>query len=261
MKRVLVISDLHCGHFAGLTPPDWNDAPQKNSEQRFMLYRARRTYWKFYKDTVDKLKPIDVLIVNGDAVDGKGQRSGSTELLTTDRTEQVDMATACIEVVEAKKVFMSFGTPYHTGVNEDWEAEIAKAVNAEKIGGEDWINVNGLVFNYKHFVGSSSVPYGRMTAIAKERIWQILWNEYGEYPKADVLIRSHVHYFGHCGGYRWLAMTTPALQGVGSKYGKRKMSGTVDFGVVSFDVESKEEWSWESHILKSKSEKRHIIAV
>jgi hypothetical protein len=138
-------------------------------------------------------------------------------------------------------------TPYHTGQEEDWEDVLAREVGA-KIGAHEWVDINGLVFDVKHHVGSSQIPHGRHTAVARERLWSQLWAEREQTPKADVIIRSHVHYFDYCGGRDWLAMTTPALQGLGTKFGARRCSGTVDFGLLSFDVASRDEWSWHWHI-------------
>ena len=255
MKRVVVISDLHCGHVVGLTPPS-HDIRHENESDR-LVDSMRRRYWDFYADALDALQPVDVLIVNGDTIDGKGAKSGGTELIASDRAAQIGMAVDAILYAKAGKVFMSFGTGYHVGDQDDWELGVAREVKAEKIGSHDWLDVNGVIFDYKHHAGSSQTPYGRHTAIAKEHTWNIMWNEHGEYPKSDIIIRSHVHYYGFAGGVGWWGFTTPALQGYGSKFGSRRMSGTVDFGLLSFDVEGKEQWTWKAHILKQR--KLHAV--
>lgn len=260
MKRVVVIADLHSGHQVGLTHPDFDACPSTSGHRRD-LYNLRRQCWNFYSENIDALKPIDALIVNGDTIDGKGSRSGGTELITSDRTEQTDMASAAIEHTEAKMIVMSYGTPYHTGDMEDWENQVAKNVGAQKIGGEDWIDVNGLLIGYRHFLGSSSVPYGRATQILKERHWNLLWAENGEYPKSDVTVRSHVHYFKAVYEYGWLGIVTPALQFYGTKYGTRKISGTIDYGFIWLDVESKDNISWGYKIWKPRRSRHHIIKV
>ena len=245
-KRVLAIGDFHCGQRGGLTPPEFE--PGGNYDPAH--YSVRRMGWDFYQATVDRLKP-DIVIFNGDAIDGKGFMSGGTELIYTDRNVQVKMAVACLQAIPGNpKIVMAYGTGYHTGKREDWEDQIADLVGAEKIGGEDTIAVNGVVINYRHHLGRSSVPHARHTAIAKEVLWNILWAERGEYPKADILIRSHVHYHNFAGGVGWLGMTLPALQGYVSKFGGRRMTGTIDFGLVHFDITSKEDYTWKSHILR-----------
>ena len=243
-KRVLVISDGHCGHDLGLTHPsdDFDDGTAH--------YLVRRTIYNWYAPLVKRLKP-HIVIVNGDAIDGDGKKSGGTEQLTTDRLKQCKMAVKTLKVIPGKpKFFMSYGTGYHTGDDEDFEDIIAELIGAEKIGAEDTVNINGLLINYRHHIGRSSIPHGRHTAVAKERLWNLMWAERGEYPKADVIVRSHVHYYDFCGGIDWLGLTTPALQGYGSKFGARRVTGTVDVGLVYFDIWSKERWEWKAHILR-----------
>jgi predicted MPP superfamily phosphohydrolase len=245
-KRVLAIGDFHCGQRAGLTPPQFDNTGHTDPHH----HAIRRTTWDWYEKLVQSLKP-QIVIFNGDAIDGKGQASGGTELLYADRNVQVDMAVACLKAIPGSpKIVMSYGTAYHTGKEEDFEDKVADGVNAYSIGGEDVIDVNGLLINYRHHLGSSSVPHGRATAISKEVIWNKLWAIRGEYPMADVVLRSHVHYHVFAGGPGWLGMSLPALQGYGSKYGGRRMSGTVDVGAVWFDIKGKQEYTWNSDILR-----------
>ena len=210
------------------------------------------------KEKAEQLQP-DLLIVNGDCIDGQGTKSGGTELLLTDRDEQVDCAVACIEMFGAKKIFMSYGTAYHTGVTEDWENKIAKGVGAVKISGEDSLSVNGLVFNYKHHVGGSSMPYGGYTQLKKEQIWNQIWAARGEYPLGSIIIRSHIHQFKYAGDSMYLTVSTPALQGYGSKYGTRRMSKTVDFGLIWFDVGPEGEYTWDSRTKRYKRATEELL--
>jgi len=255
MKRVVILSDFHCGHHVGLTPPKFN--PKLTEGEGLLLYDTRQKYWDFFSKTIKSLQPIDILVVNGDLIDGKGVKSGGTEQITTDRNSQVDMAVATVKFCKANKIFMSYGTGYHTGNDEDWEKQVADECGAD-IHSRGWIDVNGLVFDYKHHIGGSQSPSGRLTPLLTEKIWSVLWAEHDEYPKAQVLVRSHVHYFMYGGGYNWLGITTPALQGYGSKFGARRMKGTVDFGLLSFDVTSKDDFSWDYHILKNRTAGSHV---
>jgi len=246
-KRVLIISDLHCGHIAGLTPPSYLHRPAKSASKKFKEeHRLRREAFDWYYRKIKSLMPINTLIVNGDLIDGRGERSGGVELIATDRFQQCDMAKELINIVNATKTIITYGTPYHTGQLEDFEDEIAKDVGAQ-ITGHAWVDINGIKFDCKHKVGSSGVPHGRHTSVAKEKLWNTLWSEHDGAPKSDIFIRSHVHYHNYCGGKNWLAMTTPALQGPGSKYGIRQCSGTIDFGFLHFDVKPSGNYEYKLH--------------
>lgn len=246
-----------------MTPPDWDRRPENLDSPAQKAYKLRRECWRWFERKVKELQPIDGVIFVGDAIDGKGPRSGGTELLTSDRNEQVDMAAACLAEFKAKSIVMCYGTPYHTGHLEDWEDAVAKHKTLDgivlKIGGHDYAEVEGVTFDYKHFVSSSSIPHGRHTAVARENLWNALWAEREEYPRADVILRAHVHYYDFCGSLDWLGMTLPGLQAYGSKYGTRKPSGTVDFGFVHFDVKGKDKRPWYPHILRFKKSRPKVI--
>lgn len=254
---MLVVSDLHSGHLIGLTPPSRHDTPSSDaSEAHKTLAKTRKDLYSLYLQILKDIGKVDVLICNGDAIDGNGGRSGGTECITTELDQQAEMAAECLIAAKAEKVYMTHGTPYHTACKDavDWENVIAKYVRGSKytkhcsVHSHLYLNVNGVVFDCKHKVGSSALPHGRHTAVAKEKLSNMLWNDVGVAPKSDIIIRSHVHYANFCGGPRHLALTTPALQGLGSKYGARQCSGLVDFGVTVFEVDSKGEYTWRYEI-------------
>lgn len=238
-KRVLVISDLHCGHHAGLTPPRYQQRPTGHP----MLDKIAQTQdmgWQFFLSKVDEYAPYHATVVNADCIDGRGERSGGRELWSTDVKMQCD---ACIEIlstIRSKKIVMTYGTPYHTGTSTDYEDFIADGIGAEEISPHLYRSINGRVFDVKHKIAGSSTPYGSLTPLAKEIVWNRLHYAKGIYTqKADVLIRSHTHncdllYHDNC-----LGIITPALQSfhpVGTIYGSRQCVGGVDYGIIVLEV-------------------------
>lgn len=251
IKRVVAIGDFHCGHVAGLTPPEWfsngTNAPTEAAIQA--------ETWRRYIELAKRLQPVYAVFLNGDLIDGRGERSGGTELVTTDMIDQCEIAVTCANVWRPKAGFVqTYGTPYHTGQAEDFERLIAGKLGAE-IHSHCWPEVDGVVFDLKHKVGSSSVPHARHTAIAREKLWNELWSEHERTPKAQIVLRSHVHYHSYSGGPGWLGMTLPALQAAHTKYGSRQCSGTVHWGVTWFDIENGEVRSWQSEIVYLQAER------
>lgn len=244
-KTLVVLADEHCGHGVGLTHPVYQARYAEGSPAKMAkITRPTKEMYDIYRGWAKEIGRPSIVVNNGDAVDGKGERSGGNEQVTTDRDEQCHMAAMAIEEWKAPQVVMTYGTGYHTGKDDDWEERVAGLVKAEKIGGHEWLDINGLVFDFKHKVGSSQVPHGRHTAPARERLWNILWSEQEMAPKSRVIIRSHVHYFGYAGDATALCITTPALQGPGSKYGVRQCSGLVDFGILVFEVDPHGDYTW-----------------
>lgn len=251
IKRVVFISDLHCGHRSGLTPPEWQWPEKASGPERRKYAKVQHLLWNWYAAQIKALQPVYAVVVNGDAVDGKGSKSGGTEQLTLDPDEQADMASTAIKCINPKKVYMTYGTPYHTGSDQDWENIVAKQVGAEKIADSLELDINGVLFHCRHSVSRSIIPHGRYTAPARELLWDKLWAADEERSPCDVLIRSHVHYFVFGGDTKQLFIITPALQAY-SKYGVRQCSGEVHIGFVYFDIVSREEYSWDRRLFTLK---------
>ncbi len=247
-KTILIVSDWHCGHRVGLTAPKhWPKLPADAPRHLRKESDLRRTLWKWFIKEVRAVGAIDRVIENGDAIEGKGDKSGGTELLTSDRGEQVDMAADIFEAIGCPAIYMTFGTPYHAGKEEDWESVLAKhdKVKAKKIEGEGHYDVNGLKVAAKHYIGNSSSPVSSATAMTAAHIKQLLWAEYGQQPHANLIIRSHIHrcYGVSEPGLNWQGWVTPGLQGLGSKYGIRQRDSLpVQFGFLVLRVKSKTDW-------------------
>lgn len=268
-KRIIVVADPHCGHVSGLTPPPYQYTEVEGSTTKHNKWaKLQRELWNQYINILERYKPFDVGFSMGDLIDGKGAKSGGTELITTDRNTQVDMAVNCLQNISDRgadnfKWIGVYGTGYHASGEggEDWENVIAERCEFEKIGSHESVDVNGCIFDLRHHVGSSSIPHGRFSAPAKERLWNVLWNERDLRPKANVILRAHVHYATFCGEPGWVAMTLPALQGMGTKFGARRCSGTVHWGVTIFDVNEDSSFQWEQVIVNINSQKMEAIKI
>ncbi len=235
--RVLLWGDAHCGSNVGLTPPAYQTkytANPKTEEHRTLNKWAKlqAESWNWYVDKLEILKPIDRLFYLGDGIDGTGYRAGGTDLIVIDRKVQVQMTIEAIKVVEAKSMTMVYGTPYHTGASEDFELDIASHFGC-KIGGHEWEDVNGCIFDLKHKQGNCDNPgTGLFQQIRDQREWAGL----KEQPKANVLVRAHTHRFCILNLEDCMGISIPALQTYGTKFGSRQCSRKVQFGLVALDV-------------------------
>ena len=71
-KRGLVISDLHSGHKIVFTHPKHDHETETNKK----LFAHRRLIWDWTIKEAEKRGPYDFMIVNGDCIDGRGDKSG-----------------------------------------------------------------------------------------------------------------------------------------------------------------------------------------
>lgn len=225
-KHLVIISDLHCGSIYGLTPPPYQ---QKQSSHHHTLQRES---WNAYMKMVRKWYRPDILLVNGDCIEGRQDKQGGAELLTNDRNVQVDMAVKAIKEWNAKRILITYGTSYHTGSQaEDFEYNIAKELGAE-IEGRLFFKVEDMTIDARHKVSTSIIPHGRATGLLRDVMWDLVKEAEGEWPKVDIIIRSHAHY------HLWIeqpgktAFITPALQLSRGRYGSREMSGSTHWGAI-----------------------------
>jgi predicted phosphodiesterase len=264
-KRVAIIADLHCGHLAGLTPPSWQ--LRADGQEGAMAGKRRkwadleRALWRRYVTLARKLGKVDVLIIAGDCIAGREEKTGSTELVATDRNQQVEIAVRCIQEIEARKIVMVYGTDYHVGSYENYEDAVAEMVGAAKIGAHEWVDVNGLILDVKHHVGSSSVPHTQGAAITREALWNALWAERREQPQSDIIVRGHVHSYYRFETAIWSGVTLPALQGMGCRFGQRRCSRTVDWGLVWLDVRSRDDYDFHPEIVRFQEQSAKAIVI
>jgi hypothetical protein len=238
MKRLLILSDLHCGNVLGLTSP------------KYYSTEISRKFWDWYVDEINSLGKVDHVVCNGDAIDGKALATGGKGLFENDRLKQVDIAYDCFTMIDCDNFTVVRGSEYHTGKGEDFEDTLAEKLGEEKSCNEKWLDINGFLFHFRHHTNSSATPWGRFTAVAREKAWKDLESlKYNNNRVPDAVIRSHVHYYTQAYSTMGLTMTTPALQ-LNSSYGQRRCAGITDIGFVVFDIESKEDYSWKSHILR-----------
>jgi hypothetical protein len=232
-KRLLPLSDFHCGSRVGLTAPEDQGGPHKKEQANL---------WEWTKFQIQKILPVDYLLLNGDVIDGPNPRGGGSQQITTSSVEQIEMAYRVLlelGLTSSKNVkdqiMMTYGTAYHTGKVDDFEKILAVNLKAKiddklrmriPVGKKKW------VVTAKHHTKGSSIPHGPATVMSKDWLWDAVAG--GVIP--DVYIHSHVHRY-----YRvdqldgTTVLSTPALQGAGVKYARAMANAIVHFGFVYID--------------------------
>jgi hypothetical protein len=203
----------------------------------------------------------DILVVNGDAIEGTQKKQGGAELLTADRNVQSKMAIECIELWEAKKIFMTYGSKYHVGDQaEDFEFNIADKLDA-KIEGRLFLKVEGLTFDIRHKVGTSVIPHGRATQLLRELLWDLIKEANGTGPKIDVVVRSHAHYHIWVESPDKVAFITPALQLSRGRFGSRECQGETHWGAIRLLLHNGQIVGKDKDLCKLHANKQAVIKV
>lgn len=261
-KTILVESDYHSGHRAGLTGPMYRRTDWKEREHElYSFYVIQKEVYNWRKKILKEIGDIDIHFILGDTIDGRGERSGGTEIIEPEVTSQIVMASELIEEAGAKERIMVRGTPYHVGGKDgDYENAIAHNVGAT-IGNHLFVDVNGCIFDLKHKIGGSQSPVGVATSLEKSRVHNVLWSvESGqEQPRSNVILRGHTHVFRAVMTADTLSVKCPAISGFGSKYGEKECESIVQIGLLIIKVDSKGGYTWQPRILRGEFLKAPVL--
>lgn len=235
-KSIVWIGDLHVGSVSGLTTEPENDIQQQILDR--------------YEKAALGLKEIDLLVVNGDSVDGPDTRGFTSSI--PDLNEQDKQAAELISMWPAKEIVLTTGTPYHTGDMVQHEENIknlleARGSKCQYLYSLD-IVVNGWFRVFaRHHIGSSSVPHGRGTAPTRAKVWKQLNASIKGAAAPNLCVFSHTHYYNFTEDAFGSTVILPCWQGPGGRYGESKCDGHIDIGYFKTTIGDKatRSWSWE----------------
>jgi len=229
-ESIGVVADLHCGSRWGLFPPRWSNVRQ-NVGQRYL--------WRWWLWHVEKWKeilggkPLDLLVVNGDLIEGKQPRSRSTGLVTADLQEQAEIGALClkplVDALRPRKRVRTTGTDYHEGpdnplpsVDEKFGFRVVDELN---------VNLERGVLQAQHNPGSCGAIY-KGTIIDREILWSVIAAALQKAPDATFIVRSHLHYFHMMQTHSKTFILTPCWQ-LQTRYArKNRYRWTPDVGAV-----------------------------
>lgn len=241
---VLCLGDLHGGSACGLTPPPWQYTMRsaKNLDtlarkRRQLFARVQRVLWDGYDEILHEFGPVDIAVGNADLVDGV--HFETIEHITTDIEQQADITIEALSRVRFRgrpEWRFTYGTPVHTVDGENVEHRIAGHFCAE-IADTVKLRLNGLNIQWRHHQGRSDIPTGQGGQLAKEIVRDILRSSLYHFPAADVVVRSHAHYWYHLGFAEKEAFSLPSLEVPIGIYGRKLRTLFYDMGLVKLTVD------------------------
>lgn len=187
-----VTSDQHVGSAFGL----WAPEVKLSSGGHYQLHKGQRYLLQHWQRIAAELPPLDVLIWNGDAIDGRQPKSHGRYIIEPEPVKQVEVLLELARpflarVRDGGQVFVLRGTQYHD------EDDAAMETFAREIGAQrddyghyswDWLLIEWrhIVFDIAH---SQSLAT-RYRAMPLEREGQ--FSDMAGL-QADVVVRGHIH--------------------------------------------------------------------
>lgn len=119
-KKLGIISDMHVGSTTALYS---GYGPVKISKDQQKLL----DWWTHCADTIGK---CDLLLLNGEPIDGENRKSMGAERWTADLNEQISDAEHLISMWKYDKILLTRGSQYHTQHNHtNLEETLARRLN------------------------------------------------------------------------------------------------------------------------------------
>jgi hypothetical protein len=252
MKRGIVVSDIHSGSIYGLQPPKFETFSSVTVEQNV----GQQFLWQCWLDFAKRVKEFkpNFVIVNGDVVDGPQKKNQGTELALIAPGDQVRAAIETLDVLRKAapkaKFYFTQGTPYHVGEWGDHEEAIAGALDATpylsvgtgKLCREVlWLAMEGVILEAAHHI-SGGTGFYRLTSLDREAQWSAISAKDATkgIPKADLLIRSHVHNFAYGEHASKQVLTTPCWE-LQTRYARKHSVHRLhpDIGGIMIEVDGK----------------------
>jgi 3',5'-cyclic AMP phosphodiesterase CpdA len=209
---VVALGDIHAGSKRAIALPEQDlcgGGKFSASEQQLELYGMWRRLTEQWANP-------DILIVNGDAVEGQARKENGTGNWSNDFDDQLECARQLIAMWHAKKIFITEGTGYHVDAGgKSLEHHLGKLVEAEQTKDEQYaheqvfIRAAGKVIHAAHHISVGTGWY-KATPLSRELVFALL-NE-SSIHKVDVVLRSHVHYFCGVEFHRQRGYTLPCWQ-------------------------------------------------
>jgi hypothetical protein len=244
-KSILVASDMHVGSATSICSlePQITELGTVHLPNKLQL--ALNEAWYNCIDDLEQ-KPT-LLVVNGEPCDGANKKQVGQQSWTTNVYDQLEDASKLLKDIPYENLIFVRGSTYHVQIDgTNFEEIIAKQMGAEKYkayGGEgltDYyalIEMYGKTFNFTHHIGYNKWAAYRTTALAREMAGMVF--EKDKIGRADVIIRSHVHYFVHIEFTHSHGLTTPAWKFPDAHLFRGGIAGTTpDVGMVEFIIES-----------------------
>jgi len=285
--KVVLVADIHIGSNYAVADPDVATSGSKSDrEVRANLYAA----WKAATKHTKWGEP-DALISVGDAVDGKGFKSGGVEQWEPDLTSQADHAADLISMWKAREYYVIIGSPYHVAAGNTGiyvEELMARKLNAmpypygkNQHSGFHWFltMLGGTTMHVAHHVGISRVFAYRSTPIAREMMGLALndpmrhvrelestarkqgrgklWEQDLAAFKTTIVVRAHAHYSWICIAGNSAGFDLPCWSVLTPYMQMRNPVGMLpDIGFVGMEFNEDGTWSYEMCINRVESMQR-----
>jgi hypothetical protein len=247
-KRVLVIGDTHIGSDVALSPEEI----ELDSGNVISANEIQLAILNDYREMIDDVGVVDLLILNGDLVDGTNYYGEGAGCLTTSMDTQAEIAAQLLSEIKFRKVVGCRGTTYHGKKNPNLDKKVIEALGGVCM---DEVSINiektRIYANHRTPVRMSQWD-SRPQSIAKDILLAEL-NEmdFGHY---DIICKSHAHYYIGLDQGTSVGFVCPCWKGRDefAKGSVNPFAFNPSIGYVMFDINYDGSFSWSRSVKRLK---------
>ncbi len=198
MKKILCISDLHCGDLVAVMPKEVHEDVSGRTHTHFAnpLQLEMLDCWN---NMVKKVGKVDTVFNIGDNINGSNYHDSGLGNWTNNLMTQSSAAYELLNRIKCSNHNMVIGSKYHVGTNPSAEHGIANLMRLDgdtvNVGKDLIVKVGGKTFHLLHEIGFSKNMSYRTTPLSRELMFMSLHSEklYG----AQYIVRGHTHYYAN----------------------------------------------------------------
>lgn len=273
--RILVINDIHVGSIHAICsakPIAEGKRYTPNKSQRRLLAGWIQCL-KQFKDN-----PPDIIVINGEPIDGNNRKGFSKELWSQELVDQVRDFVKLYKMIPLKKdkdgnvltkTYLTRGSSYHVDIEgtpiEEFVGDYidAEEVNNLKASYHLQMRINDKLLSFAHETGYSKNFPARGNRLAQE------WTTHAaearsEKDRWDFSCRAHVHQINERGfGKKWRGISCPCWKySLGDYFERHGPNGVpADIGMTMIEVPVKGDISYEFIIPDGVELKNKVITV
>ena len=132
MKSIVVLSDIHTGHQLAVAPPEF----ERSDGSLFTASKVQRALYKAWSEVAESWGKPDILVVNGEPIDGQQPKDQGVGTWTTNWLDQIDAAVGLTKMFGADRIYLTRGSNYHVNVGSISVEEIfGERVWAQRVDG------------------------------------------------------------------------------------------------------------------------------
>jgi|WetSurMetagenome_2_1015567.scaffolds.fasta_scaffold05392_13 hypothetical protein len=210
MKKVLLaLGDIHVGNEGAIMTEEVNTEDVRSGKNRrhFANEIQKKILAKWYEMCDECARP-DILLLNGDLVDGRNFKDSGLGCWTTDSLLQAKVLADLVKMIKPRQIIGTSGSPYHSDRNPNVDKIATEMCGGTFKGGFASIKFNDkrVYAQHKISVSKSSWQY-RSTPLGRALVLAALQeSEFGHY---DIVLKSHAHYYTYVGFSNSMGMILP----------------------------------------------------